>query len=50
VNMMTRQTFLLCGSHAFRNPAFEFFDGIAADGKLDEMKWHVATLAISKRF
>jgi hypothetical protein len=42
--MMERQALFLRGLHALRDPALEFFYGLAADGKLDEMKWHVATL------
>jgi len=38
--MMTRQAPLPRGSHAFGDPARQFLDGFAADGKLDEMKRH----------
>jgi hypothetical protein len=37
VNMMPRQALLLRGFHAFCDPALEIPDGLAADGKLDEM-------------
>jgi hypothetical protein len=40
MNVMTRQTPLLRGQHALGDPAFEFLDGFAADGELDEMKRH----------
>jgi hypothetical protein len=40
MNMMTRQAFLLRGLHALGDPALEFLDGFAANGKLDEMKRH----------
>jgi hypothetical protein len=38
--VMTRQAFLLRGLQALGDPALEFLDGFAADGKLDEMKRH----------
>jgi hypothetical protein len=38
--VMTRQAFLLRDLHALGDPALEFLDGFAADGKLDEMKRH----------
>jgi hypothetical protein len=37
---VTRQAFLLRGLHALGDPALEFLDGFAANGKLDEMKRH----------
>lgn len=38
--MMTRQALLPGGSHPFGDPARQFLDGLAAYGKLDEMKRH----------
>jgi hypothetical protein len=35
--------------HAFGDPAFEFPEGIAADGELDEMKWHVGQVSAQRR-
>jgi hypothetical protein len=40
VNVALRQTFLLGGLHPLGNPLFELFDGIAANGKLENVKWH----------
>ena len=40
VNVMGRQALFLGGLHALGDPALEFLDGLAADGKLDEMKRH----------
>jgi hypothetical protein len=38
--MPLRQSLLFGRRHPFGNPLLEFPDGIAADGKLDEMKRH----------
>ncbi|MGH6753361.1 MAG: hypothetical protein ACREDP_14445, partial [Bradyrhizobium sp.] len=43
--MTERQAFFLGGCHPFGNPALEFFDGLATNGELDEMKRHDAGLA-----
>src|SRR6185437_3040331 len=40
MDVMARQTLALGGSHAFGDPALEFLEGLATDGKLDEMKRH----------
>ena len=40
VDVAERKPLLFCGCHAFGNPAFEFLDRLAADGKLDEVKRH----------
>jgi hypothetical protein len=40
VDVMTRQPLFLCGAHPLGNPAFQFLDGLASDGKLDNMKRH----------
>jgi hypothetical protein len=50
MNMMKRQTFFLGRLHALGDPAFEFLDRLAADGKLDEMKRHEKTLTTSNGF
>src|SRR5262249_4260981 len=41
VNMALGKTLLLGGLHPLGNPFFQFFDGIAANGKLDDVKRHV---------
>ena len=50
VNVMARQAFFLGRLHAFGDPAFEFLHGVAADGKLDEMKRHDLRLAFGVGF
>ena len=51
VDVAKRQTLFLGGCHAFGNPALEFLDRLAADGKLDEMKRHdPADVAACARF
>src|SRR6202000_194269 len=35
------KTVFLGGPHPCGDPFLQFLDGIAADGKLDDVKWHV---------
>ena len=37
VRVVLRQAFFLGGSHPLGDPLLQFFDGIAADGELDQM-------------
>src|SRR6185312_3034185 len=46
VYMALRKTFLLRGLHPFSNPLLEFLDGIAANGKLENVKRHGFSLAM----
>ena len=49
VDVTLRKPLLLCGLHPFGNPFLEFFDGIAANGKLEEVKGHGCSLARAVR-
>src|SRR5262249_27939252 len=45
MDVTLRKTFLLCGLHPFSDPPFEFLDGIATNGKLENVKRHGFSLA-----
>src|SRR6516164_986245 len=40
VDVTLRKTLFLCGLHALGDPALQLFDGIAANGELDQVKRH----------
>jgi hypothetical protein len=50
VNMAKRKAFFLGRLHTLGDPAFEFLDGLAADGELDEMKRHALDVSAQDRF
>src|SRR5262249_56939258 len=47
VDMALRQTLFLCSLHPFGDPFLQFFDGIAANGELENVEWHDRYLAIA---